>query len=131
MVEEEEPDDSAIGILFTLSLMSFTYSAPRRYSENLFVPDEDWNFSYFIEGLRFRCGSICFTSDYVSGRLMKTDSEFVLLLILVIVLSRVIYPTDLYVGCLGSYNTVNLRAAAGLVDIFSAGRAGFWRSRVC
>ena len=75
-IEEEEPDNWAIGILFTLSLMSFTYSAPRGYSENLFIPDEEWNFSYFVEGLRFENGSICFTSDYVSGRLMKTDIHF-------------------------------------------------------
>ena len=42
-VQEEEPDLWAIGILFTLSLMSFTYSAPRGYSEKLFIPDEEWN----------------------------------------------------------------------------------------
>jgi hypothetical protein len=75
-VGEEEPDDWAIGILFCLSLMSFTYSAPRGYSENLFIPDEDWNLEYFVDGLRFEYGSICFTSDYVSGRLMKTDVDF-------------------------------------------------------
>jgi hypothetical protein len=75
-VEEDEPDDWAIGILFTLSLMSFTYSAPRGYSENLFIPDEEWNVEYFVDGLRFEHGSICFGSDYVSGRLMKTDIDF-------------------------------------------------------
>jgi hypothetical protein len=75
-VEEEEPDDWAIGVLFCLSLMSFTYSAPRGYSENFFIPDEDYNLSYFVEGLRFMKKSICFTSDYVSGRLMKTDIGF-------------------------------------------------------
>lgn len=75
-VDEEEPDDWAIGILFTLSLMSFTYSAPRGYSENYFVPDEEWKLEYFVQGLSFEHGAICFTSDYVSGRLMKTDIKF-------------------------------------------------------
>lgn len=75
-VQEEEPDNWAIGILFTLSLMSFTYSAPRGYSENFFVPDEEWNLEYFVNGLEFERGAICFTSDYVSGRLMKTDIKF-------------------------------------------------------
>ncbi len=75
-IEEEEPDLWAIGILFTLSLMSFTYSAPRGYSENFFVPDEQWSLDCFLDGLRFENGSICFTSDYVSGRLMKTDIDF-------------------------------------------------------
>lgn len=75
-VEEDEPDDWAIGILFTLSFMSFTYSAPRGYSENFFILDEEWNLEYFVGGLSFEHGAICFTSDYVSGRLMKTDIKF-------------------------------------------------------
>jgi hypothetical protein len=75
-VEEEEPDDLAIGILFCLSLMSFTYSAPRGFSEIEFIPDEKWNLGYFVQGLRFRNGSLCFSSDYVSGRHMKTDIIF-------------------------------------------------------
>lgn len=75
-VQEEEPDLWAIGILFTLSLMSFTYSAPRGYSEKLFIPDEEWNCSYFVNGLEFERGAVRFSSDYVSGRLMKTDIVF-------------------------------------------------------
>ena len=75
-VEEEEPDDWAIGVLFCLSLMSFTYAAPRGSSEIEFVPDEEWNLGYFVQGLKFWLRNICFTSDYVSGRLMKTDIDF-------------------------------------------------------
>lgn len=75
-VEEEEPDHWAIGVLFCLSLMSFTYSAPREMSAIEFVPDEEWNLGYFVQGLRFWLKNICFTSDYVSGRLMKTDIDF-------------------------------------------------------
>ena len=70
---EDEPDIFAFGVLFALSLMSFTFAAPRGYSENLFVPDEDWNLDYFLQGLEFRNKKLYFTSDYVSGRLMKTD----------------------------------------------------------
>ncbi len=75
-IKEEEPDDWAIGILFTLSLMSFTFAAPRGYSEIHFIPDEDWNFEYFVRGLQYKWKKLCFTSDYVSGRLMKTDIDF-------------------------------------------------------
>ena len=50
-VEEDEPDISAIGILFSLSLMSFTYAAPGGYSEKEFIADEDWRLGYFIHGL--------------------------------------------------------------------------------
>ena len=75
-IKEEEPDIFAIGVLFALSLMSFTFSGPRGYSENEFIPDEEWNLGYFITGLEFRNKRICFSADYVSGRHMKTDIEF-------------------------------------------------------
>ena len=75
-IKEEEPDIFAIGVLFALSLMSFTFSGPRGYSENEFIPDEEWNLGYFINGLEFRNKRICFSADYVSGRHMKTDIEF-------------------------------------------------------
>jgi hypothetical protein len=75
-IKEDEPDDWAIGVLFSLSLMSFTFAAPRGISEIHFIPDEDWSLEYFLQGLRYRWRKICFTSDYVSGRLMKTDIDF-------------------------------------------------------
>ena len=73
---EDEPDIFAFGVLFALSLMSFTFAAPRGYSETQFVPDEEWNLDYFVQGLEFRNKKLYFTSDYVSGRLMKTDIIF-------------------------------------------------------
>ena len=73
---EEEPDLFAFGVLFALSLMSFTFAAPRGYSKIQFVPDEEWNLEYFIQGLEYRNKKLYFTSDYVSGRLMKTDIIF-------------------------------------------------------
>ena len=73
---EDEPDIFAFGVLFALSLMSFTFAAPRGYSETQFIPDEEWNLDYFVQGLEFRNKRLYFTSDYVSGRLMKTDVIF-------------------------------------------------------
>jgi len=75
-VDEDEPEIYAVGILFCLAMMSFADAAPRGYSENYFVPDEDWNLGYFIDGLKYRYGSIRFSSDYVSGRMMKTCVTF-------------------------------------------------------
>jgi hypothetical protein len=75
-ITEEEPDLSAMGILFTLALMSFTYAAPRGYSFNDFVPDEDYNLGYFVEGLHFERGLLTHESDYVSGRCLKTDVTY-------------------------------------------------------
>ncbi len=75
-IEEEEPDIYAFGVLFTLSLMSFVYSAPRGYSENLFFPDEDWKLEYFLNGLAYENKNLYFSADYVSGRCMKTYITF-------------------------------------------------------
>jgi len=75
-VTEEEPDISTIGILFALALMSFTYAAPRGYSFNDFIPDEEYNLGYFVEGLRFEHGVLSHESDYVSGRCVKTDITY-------------------------------------------------------
>ena len=75
-ITEEEPDLSSIGVLFTLALMSFTYAAPRGYSFNDFIPDEEYNMGYFVEGLRFEGGVLSHESDYVSGRCVKTDLTY-------------------------------------------------------
>ena len=75
-IKEEEPDLWAFGILFTLSLMSFTYAAPRGLSEMHFEPDEEWNLEYFLKGLEFERGRLKYSGDYVSGRHMKTTIIF-------------------------------------------------------
>ena len=75
-IKEEEPDLWALGVLFALSLMSFSFAAPRGISEMYFIPDEEWNLEYFVKGLEFENKCLCFSSDYVSGRLMKTDIVF-------------------------------------------------------
>jgi len=75
-IEEEDPDVFAFSVLFSLSLMSFTFSAPRGYSETEFIPDEQWSLEYFMQGLRFEHGRLEYSGDYVSGRHMKTDIIF-------------------------------------------------------
>lgn len=75
-ITEEEPDISSVGVLFALALMSFTYAAPRGYSFNDFIPDEEYNLGYFLEGLRFEHGRLSHEADYVSGRCVKTDITF-------------------------------------------------------
>ncbi len=75
-IKEEEPELWAFGILFTLSLMSFTYAAPRGLSEMHFEPDEEWNLEYFLKGLEFERGRLKYSGDYVSGRHMKTTIIF-------------------------------------------------------
>ena len=70
-IKEEEPDLWAFGFLFTLSLMSFTFAAPRGISVNYFIPDEEWNIEYFVKGLEFENKCLRFSADYVSGKLME------------------------------------------------------------
>ena len=72
-IEEDDPDISVIGILFSLSLMSVTYAVPRGYSENEFVPDVERNLGYFIKGLEFKDGKLHFSSDYISRRMIKIE----------------------------------------------------------
>jgi|WetSurMetagenome_2_1015567.scaffolds.fasta_scaffold246996_2 hypothetical protein len=72
-IRETDPDIYAIGILFVLSLMSFTFAGPRGYSDSYFIPDEEWNLGYFVDGLLYEYGNIQFTADYISDRLVKTD----------------------------------------------------------
>jgi hypothetical protein len=74
-INEEEPDLSSIGVL-ALALMSFTYAAPRGYSFNDFIPDEEYNLGYFLEGLHFERGVLSHESDYMSGRCLKTDITY-------------------------------------------------------
>ena len=71
-INEEDPDIFSLGILYSLSLFSFTYAAPRGYSEKIFIPDEEWRLDYFLEGLEFIDGTLKYSGDYVSGRHMKT-----------------------------------------------------------
>jgi len=75
-VEEDEPEIYAIGILFCLAMMSFIDAASRGISENYFIPDEEWSLGYFVDGLKYKYNSICYSSDYLSGRMMKTDAIF-------------------------------------------------------
>ena len=75
-LKEEEPDVFSFSVLFTLSLLSFTYAAPRGYSENEFIPDEEWNLEYFLQGIEFEGGCLQYSGDYVSGRHLKTTVTY-------------------------------------------------------
>jgi hypothetical protein len=74
--EDLEPDVFAFDILLTLSLLSFMFASPQGYSKKEFVIDEEWCLGYFLQGLKYEYGNLFFTSDYISGRMMKTDIEY-------------------------------------------------------
>jgi hypothetical protein len=56
--------------------MSFSYASPRGYSEVEFIPDEQWNLGYFIQGLEFANEKLKYYGDYISGRMMKTGITY-------------------------------------------------------
>lgn len=75
-IMDEEPDIWAIPVLYTLSMLSFSHAKPRGFSDIEFDKDDDWEIGYFVLGLEFKFGKLTFSSDYVAGRMMKTDISF-------------------------------------------------------
>ncbi len=69
---DEVPDSAAFGVLFALSLMSFTYALPTGYASRTFVPDEEFKLAYFLEGLHHKNRTIAYIGDFVAGRAVKT-----------------------------------------------------------
>ena len=49
---------------------------PQGDIQKFFFSDEEWNFEYFVQCLKFQNGFLCFSADYVSGRHMKIDIIF-------------------------------------------------------
>jgi hypothetical protein len=41
-----------------------------------FEPDDQWDLAHFLRELEYKEKKLCFSSDYVTGRLMKTDITF-------------------------------------------------------
>jgi hypothetical protein len=63
----------AFGLIFALAVMSFADARPRGHSVDDFVAADEFTVADFFEGLRFCHGELHFSSDYLSGRCMKTD----------------------------------------------------------
>jgi len=75
--EDTDPADvaewGAFGFLYTLASLSFTDARPRGYSENEFLPDDQFTVSDFFECLSYRQDGLHLRADYIHGRCMKTD----------------------------------------------------------
>ena len=73
---EEEDDDvefAGMGFLYAIGLLSFADARPRGYSENDFLPTDEWQVSDLLRAFRFERGELRFYADYVRGRCMKTE----------------------------------------------------------
>ncbi|MDZ7762512.1 MAG: hypothetical protein U5L00_19970 [Desulfovermiculus sp.] len=73
---EDEPDLFAFDLLFTLGLMSYIDAQPVGISHHHYNRNDEWGIEKFLKCLRFERGNLIFSSDYIDGRMMKTDIQF-------------------------------------------------------
>jgi hypothetical protein len=73
---EEEPDVFAFDLLFTLGLMSYADAQPVGVSHHHYNSKDEWSIEKFLSCLKFSMGTLVFSSDYMDGRMMKTDIQF-------------------------------------------------------
>lgn len=75
--EEDDPSDiaewGAFGFIFVLATLSFVDARPRGLSEVDYVEGDEFNIADLFDGLRFSCGELHFSADYIRGRCVKTD----------------------------------------------------------
>ena len=73
---DDEPDCFAFDLLFTLGLMSYIDAQPVGISHHHYNPNDEWDIEKFLNCLRFEMGNLILSSDYIDGRMMKTDIKF-------------------------------------------------------
>lgn len=74
-LEEEELETSAFGLLFAIGVLSFADAAPRGGSAADLVANDEFGLGDLLLHLRFENGEMRLSTDYLRGRMMKTDVE--------------------------------------------------------
>ncbi|MBX9717562.1 MAG: hypothetical protein K2X36_01805 [Microbacteriaceae bacterium] len=75
---QEDPEvleSCALGLIFTLGVLSFIDAKPRGVSADYADDVDKFRVSDLVRHLRFPKGRISFYADYVHGRMMKTSVE--------------------------------------------------------
>jgi hypothetical protein len=72
-IDEEDVGVSALGLLFAVGVLSFKDAAPRGYQYGDFEEDDFFDVGDFLDHLRFLNGCLELRTDYLRGRMMKTD----------------------------------------------------------
>ncbi len=75
LIDEDDVETSAFGILYSVSLLSFLQARPAGVSEIDFREQDVWSAEDLFRHLSFEHGRLHFYADYVRGRLMKTTVE--------------------------------------------------------
>ncbi len=74
-IDEEYVETSTFGLLFAIGILSFADAAPRGLSEMEYVEDDEFTLGDLLLHLGFVRGEVHLTTDYLRGRMMKTEVE--------------------------------------------------------
>jgi hypothetical protein len=74
-LDEDELETSTFGFIFAIAVQSFADAAPRGLSEREYVKDDEFSLGDLLLHLRFVRGEVHLATDYLRGRMMKTDVE--------------------------------------------------------
>jgi hypothetical protein len=75
LIDEDDVETSAFGILYSVSLISFLQARPAGSSITDYREKNLWPAEDLHRHISFRHGKLHFHADYVCGRLMKTTVE--------------------------------------------------------
>ena len=75
LIDEDDVETSAFGILYAVSLISFLQARPAGSSVIDYREEDIWSAEDLHRHISFRYGKLHFYADYVRGRLMKTAIE--------------------------------------------------------
>ena len=64
---------AAIGFIYAVGVLSFAAARPRGVSGMHFERDDQWTAADLLRHLRYEHGRLVCETDYVRGRMMKTD----------------------------------------------------------
>src|SRR6266851_2042967 len=71
--EESHAEWAALGFIYALGVLSFAAARPRGISDMDFVEKDQWTAADLLRHLRYERGRLVCETDYVRGRMMKTD----------------------------------------------------------
>jgi hypothetical protein len=71
--ENADVEWSAFGFIYAIGLLSFHDARPRGVSDMHFEAQDAWTAADMQRHLRYERGRLSFETDYVRGRMMKTD----------------------------------------------------------
>ena len=69
----DDVEHGAVALIFALAVLSFHDARPRGSSEIDYVERDEWTLGDLCQHLRFRKGALSLDTDYVRGRMMKTQ----------------------------------------------------------